>query len=69
MLARLEAFLPELKKANETLDASQASIENGEEDDEDEDQEGENGGPKIEMVSGVNALWEKHRETKEKKRN
>jgi len=51
VLARLEAFLPELKKANETLDASEASIEK-----EEEEQ-----GPKIEMVSMSVDMFESKR--------
>jgi len=39
LLARLQAFLPELKRANEVLDPAQASIEN--QVDEDEDSSGE----------------------------
>jgi len=35
VLARLEAFLPELKRANEALDPAQASIENQVDEDED----------------------------------
>lgn len=41
MLARLEAFLPELKRANETLDPAQASIENQVDEDEDSSSEDE----------------------------
>lgn len=61
VLARLEAFLPELKRANETLDVTEASIEkedaNGEEEDDhhnddSEDMQGGGESPRIEMVSG-----------------
>lgn len=45
VLARLEAFLPELKRANETLDPTEASIEQ-----EDEDMQGTDV-RRIEMVS------------------
>lgn len=45
VLARLEAFLPELKRANETLDPTEASIEQ-----EDEDMQGTDA-RRIEMVS------------------
>jgi hypothetical protein len=41
VLARLEAFLPELKRANEALDPAQASIENQVDEDEDSSSEDE----------------------------
>jgi len=41
LLARLEAFLPELKRANEALDPAQASIENQVNEDEDSSSEDE----------------------------
>lgn len=41
MLARLEAFLPELKRANEILDTTKANIESEEADAEDDSEEDE----------------------------
>lgn len=54
VLARLEAFLPEIKRANETLNATDASIERDEHDDDvvdDGDMQGD--ARRIEMVSAV----------------
>lgn len=54
MLARLEAFLPEMKRANETLDAAEANIEQEEPEEEEEGEtEAGAGGPRIEMVSSA----------------
>lgn len=44
MLARLEAFLPELKRANEMLDPTRANIENEENSDDDDADADEDGG-------------------------